>query len=292
MDQEMMALLGAADCCVFFSEFAREQAARCIPRPKLGVIPLGVDTDTFRPVGSRSEGEGRREARRALFPKVPELLDSFVVLNANRPWARKRIDLTVEGFAMFSRGKPAGVKLYLHHTLTSDFERRSTQKLLKRFQVEDRVILGGTAHEEPAVSGEQLNLLYNACDVGLNTAMAEGWGLVSFEHAATGAAQIVPGYGTCAEVWRGAAVPLDAEGEHVFLFASHYAMNTVSAEQIAAKLESLYVDDEFRRRVATAGYRNATDPQYRWSNIARRWDDLFQTVLGGSRHAAHATRDI
>ena len=189
---------------------------RCIPRPKLGVIPLGVDTDTFRPVGSRSEGEGRREARRALFPKVPELLDSFVVLNANRPWARKRIDLTVEGFAMFSRGKPAGVKLYLHHTLTSDFERRSTQKLLKRFQVEDRVILGGTAHEEPAVSGEQLNLLYNACDVGLNTAMAEGWGLVSFEHAATGAAQIVPGYGTCAKVCAAPLSPWTPKGSMFF----------------------------------------------------------------------------
>lgn len=85
-------------------------------------------------------------------------------------------------------------------------------------------------------------------------------GLVSFEHAATGAAQIVAGYGTCAEVSRGAAVPLEAEGEEVFLFAEHYAMNLVSAEQIAAKLESLYADGEFRRRVATAGFRNATDP--------------------------------
>jgi glycosyltransferase involved in cell wall biosynthesis len=204
-----------------------------------------------------------------------------MVLNANRPWARKRIDLTIEGFAIFSRDKPAGVKLYLHHTLSSEFERRSTQKLLKPFRVEDRVILGGRAAGEPAASAEQLNLLYNACDVGLNTAMAEGWGLVSFEHAATGAAQIVPGYGTCAEVWRDAAVPLDAEGEDVYLFAEHYAMNTVSAEQIAAKLELLYVNDEFRRRVAVAGYKNATDPQYRWENIARQWEDLFQRVLAG-----------
>jgi glycosyltransferase involved in cell wall biosynthesis len=104
---------------------------------------------------------------------------------------------------------------------------------------------------------------------------------VSFEHAATGAAQIVPGYGTCAEVWRDAAVLLDAEGEDVFLFADHYAMKIVSAEQIAAKLESLYSDDEFRRRVAAAGYRNATDPQYRWENIILRWDELFQKVLEG-----------
>jgi D-inositol-3-phosphate glycosyltransferase len=205
--------------------------------------------------------------------KLPEL--------ANGPWARKRIDLTVEGFSMFSAGKPTGVKLYLHHTCASGFERRSTRKLLERCRVEDRVILGGTANQEPALSAERLNLVYNACDVGLNTSMAEGWGLVSFEHAATGAAQIVPGFGTCAEVWRDAAVPLAADGEAVFLFAEHYAMNIVSPEQIAAKLESLYVDGEFRRRVAAAGYRNATDPKYHWGNIARRWDDLFQKILAG-----------
>jgi glycosyltransferase involved in cell wall biosynthesis len=74
---------------------------------------------------------------------------------------------------------------------------------------------------------------------------------------------------------------LAAEREDAFSFASHYTMNIVSAEQVAAKLESLYVDNEFRRRVATAGYRNATDPMYRWESIARRWDDVFQKVLGG-----------
>lgn len=281
----MMAILDVADCCVFFSEFAREQAARCIPRPKLRVIPHGVDTNTFRSQGGprdrASEGDQRRTARRALFPERPELLDAFIILNANRPWLRKRIDLTVEGFAMFSQGKPAGVKLYLHHTLASARERNWIQELLELFRVEDRVILGGTAYDEPPLSLEQLNLLYNACDVGLNTAMGEGWGLVSFEHAATRAAQIVPGYGTCADVWQGAAVTLESEGEGVFLFAGHYSMNTVSAEQVAAKLELLYVDDEHRRRIAAAGYRNATRPEYRWSNIAEQWDGLFQTVLGG-----------
>src|SRR5262249_16936317 len=179
MHQEMMATLNTADCCVFYSEFAREQFARCIPTSKLWVIPLGVDTDTFRPLGGPmdcgSEADRRREARQALFPEAPELLDAFIVLNANRPWARKAIDLTVEGFAMFSRSKPAGVKLYLHQARTSEFERRATRKLLKLFQVEDRVIIGGTTSQEPVLSGEQLNLLYNACDVGINTAMAEGW---------------------------------------------------------------------------------------------------------------------
>jgi hypothetical protein len=42
----------------------------------------------------------------------------------------------------------------------------------------------------------------NACDVGINRAMGEGWGLASFEHAAAGAAQVVPNHTACSEIWR------------------------------------------------------------------------------------------
>ena len=43
-----------------------------------------------------------------------------------------------------------------------------------------------------ALSDADLNRLYNACAIGLNTSAGEGFGLVSFEHAATGAPQVVP----------------------------------------------------------------------------------------------------
>jgi D-inositol-3-phosphate glycosyltransferase len=39
---------------------------------------------------------------------------------------------------------------------------------------------------------EQLNQVYNAADIGINTCIGEGWGLVNSEHGATGVAQVVP----------------------------------------------------------------------------------------------------
>ena len=74
--------------------------------------------------------------------------------------------------------------------------------LAKRHGIEDRLIL--TAHMPflPVVSNRVLNCIYNACDVGINTSIGEGWGLVSFEHAATGAGQIVPRHSACEELWR------------------------------------------------------------------------------------------
>src|SRR5262249_62046781 len=54
--------------------------------------------------------------RSTLFPyttlfRSPDGAESFVVLNASRPDKRKRVDLTVRGFARFAAGKPAHVRL-------------------------------------------------------------------------------------------------------------------------------------------------------------------------------------
>ena len=118
------------------------------------------------------------------------------------------------------------------------------------------------------LSDAELNLVYNACEVGVNSAMGEGWGMVSFEHAATGAAQIVPDSSACAELWEGAAELVAARDTGVPGF-SMLAMSTVTAEGIAGALERLYWDPvrrralparrtATRRRSATAGAPSAS----------------------------------
>jgi D-inositol-3-phosphate glycosyltransferase len=71
-----------------------------------------------------------------------------------------------------------------------DPEKDQIGSLVERFELKERVYLNPLAGG--VVDDRQLNLLRNACDVGINTSMGEGWGLAGFEHGATGAAQIVP----------------------------------------------------------------------------------------------------
>jgi hypothetical protein len=66
-------------------------------------------------------------------------------------------------------------------------------------------------NSRPKFSDEQLNFLYNACDVGINTTTGEGWGMPSFEHAATRAAQIVPHHTSLADLWKGVLIPLERD---------------------------------------------------------------------------------
>jgi glycosyltransferase involved in cell wall biosynthesis len=120
-------------------------------------------------------------------------------------------------------------------------------------------------------------LLYNACDVGVNTAMGEGWGLVSFEHAATGAAQIVPNHTSFIENWTGSAELLDVIGQR-YINHEFAEMYEVSAEDLCGRLEKLYSDKVYRQQMSRLAFTVAAKPQYRWENIGQQ----LAAILEGS----------
>lgn len=273
---------------VLFTRFARRVAEAAAQRsseldrlPKIAVIPHGNDKQIFQPlirIGSEWSNiwASRLAARRLLFPDRPDLKSGFIVLNANQNNPRKRIDLTLEGFARFARGKPPSVKLYLHTNL---YERGSELiPVARRLGIEERLLFTADGRSSCAASNEELNLIYNACDVGLNTSVGEGWGLVAFEHAATGAAQILPRHSVHEELWGEAAdlVQADQAIRTRFDFVTH---RMVAPDHIAAALERLYASPTLLRFRSLDAFRRATSPALSWSRPAQRWDHLFRDVL-------------
>jgi D-inositol-3-phosphate glycosyltransferase len=240
---------------------------------RVDVIPHGIDVEAFRPLGDR------RAVRRQLFAgraDAHQLEDAFIVLNANRPVARKRVDLTIEGFARFARGKPGNVRLYLHHAILLPGERERIDGWIDAAGIRDRVIMPAAVGQGEITSDDRLNLIYNACDVGLTTTMGEGWGLVSLEHGATGAAQIVPRHSACEEIWEGAALLLDPIHRGVPAEFSPLELATVSAEHVAEALERLYRDVDLRRKLSIAAFDVARRPAYSWKRIAQQFDTLLR----------------
>jgi glycosyltransferase involved in cell wall biosynthesis len=184
----------------------------------------------------------------------------------------KRVDLTVEGFARFAAGKPANVHLCLHHAIMGEPEKDQIGSLVERFGLQERVYLNPLAGG--VVDDRELNLLYNACDVGINTSMGEGWGLVSFEHGAAGAAQIVPAHSACAEIWSGQAEMIQPARSYTPEF-SVLELGEVSAEGVAQALNNLYDNPQRRQKLAQAAFEAALNPEYSWDTIAGRFDDMF-----------------
>lgn len=279
---EIMQQLGGVSRYVLFTEYGREEIEKSLITvreenkdfhfPSLEVIPHGVDKERFYPLL-----ESRRlTARKALGFDDAEHLESFIVLNANRNMPRKRIDLTMQGFALFAKDKPKNVKLYLH--MATEDTGWNVLILAKRYGIFDRLIMTRADNVRPDFSDEQLNLLYNACDVGLTTTTGEGWGMVSFEHAATKSAQIVPRHTSLQYLWKDAAEFIEPVMKLTYpgnLTDAHI----VTPEGVARALEKLYVDIEYREMLAEAAYKNATKAELNWQTIAERWKRLFDEML-------------
>jgi len=279
---------------VLFTQFAKRVFETAVGRlaeaeglppsrlPDIALIPHGVDTDRFRPCEDIAEGGlgARRSARRALFPDRAGLEDAFIVLNANQNNMRKRLDLTIEGFARFAEGKPKNVLLYLH---TNAWQRGAELVPIARAcGITDRLLLTGSGRQAPDLTDGRLNLIYNACDVGLNTSLGEGWGMVAFEHGATRAAQVMPRHSACEELWVDAGVLLEAP-EVVRHRHDAVEYRATTPERVAAALEALYASPSYRLERASAAYVNATDPKYSWNGIAAQWDALFEETVGRAR---------
>jgi glycosyltransferase involved in cell wall biosynthesis len=245
-----------ADLVVAYNEFGAEIisgafSAKGIAPPPLMTIGHGVDTATFRPLDVA-------HARAALWPDRPELQNAFIVLNANRNRLRKNVGATIEGFARFAASRP-DVYLCLH--MAARGPTLNVRELIAKLGIEDRILTesGELPDSHPRCTDERLNLLYNACDVGINTASSEGWGLVSYEHGATCAAQIVPEHIACAHDWRDNALLLPD--------VDKAALPAV----VASGIERLYGDARLREQLAAAAYRLATSEEMRWDAICTKW---------------------
>jgi glycosyltransferase involved in cell wall biosynthesis len=253
-----------ADAVVLYNESGRRIFERAFgdgDGPQVAVIGHGVD-EAFRPLDS---GLSRRPARFSVFGSRPELDDSFIVLNANRNSPRKKIDTTLRGFAQFSAGK-TDVFLYLHMGM-KDLD-CDILSLAAQLGIRDKLLTTTLAPEQPRLPDEQLNGIYNACDVGLNTSTGEGWGLVAFEHGATGAAQIMPAHPSCAELWGDSALLVDVDDDE-----------GVAPSDVAAALETLYSDKDLRLALAIAAHELATTPRFSWDHVAALWNKLLLQVV-------------
>lgn len=272
-DPASAARLATVDRLVLYTEYGRAMATDAFARarvapPRMDVVPHGLDTRSFAPLAGGTSRpqlrDARRAARRALWPDRPELDDAFVVLNANRNVRRKRADLTLEAFARVARDAPDAY-LVLH------MGRRDAgwpvDDVVRRLGIAERVLVTAPGDAHPHVDDATLNAIYNAADVGLNTSTGEGWGLVAFEHAATGAAQVLPAHAVAREVWGDAAELVPVDGEPA---------GAVDVDATAAALLRLRRDRDLLHARSLAAYARATDPALAWDSIARTWAELLE----------------
>ncbi|MBK8283833.1 MAG: hypothetical protein IPK97_02555 [Ahniella sp.] len=97
--------------------------------------------------------------------------------------------------------------------------------------------------------------------------MGEGFGLVSFEHAACGVTQLVPDHPALAELWGDAAVRIGPVRGEPQAF-SPLQMSAVTAEQVADGLARTLESPDQYRHLSQAALDRARSPLFQWDVVA------------------------
>jgi len=242
---------------------------------KIHIIPHGISQQVFYPMDMTF-------ARQALFPqdRMEDFLNSFIVLNGNRNQPRKRIDITMWVFREFQRNKP-DVKLYLHMGV-QDLG-YNIAELATRYGYDNKLILSSTSNQIPSVSEEKLNIIYNACDVGINTSIGEGWGLVNWEHAATGKLQIMPNHSALSEIWEERAILLPTIMDEMVERVNTVG-RVVDIKAMVNNLNWAYEDWKNNgaqkiKELGQKGYDYTREKKFTWKNIAGKFDYVIQKEI-------------
>jgi D-inositol-3-phosphate glycosyltransferase len=231
------------------------------------VIPHGTDISKFYPLD--------KLACRKKLGIDPEL---FIVFNGNRNQPRKRVDLTIKAFAKFAEGKD-DVRLYLH--MGVEDAGFNVKKLCEREGIIGEgvtpklIMTSEKLSPSASVSIEHLNIIYNAMDVGINTSMGEGWGLVNVEQACCKVPQIVPNYSATAEIFS----PEEALHINIERTAPHQGILTeggiIDVDHAAELLERLYQDRKLGKTLAENAYQKFARTEYTWKAIGKQWEEVF-----------------
>ena len=256
------------DKAVVYTNFGKEVAEKALPGFPFEIITHGVDQTDFHPVD-------RTVARQTIF-KNPELEEAFIFLNANRNQPRKRLELTMEAFKLFSENKPNNVLIYMHcGTMDADLK---ITNLAERLGISKRLIVTSFKTGIQTVPVEKLNLIYNSCDVGANSGLGEGFGLCNVEHASVGKPQIVPDSSSCTELFQDCGL-LVKNGDP---FIQSKIMTTgvlLHPTDIADCMERLYTDKELYNDLSKKSIEKFSSETYNWKAISKIWADLFRSIL-------------
>ncbi len=238
-----------------------------LKKQNYNVIPHGTDLSAFHQLD-------RNECRKKYDIKE----NMFLVGNVNRNQPRKRLDLTIRAFAQFAKDKSDAYLLL--HSVRNDSGGWDLRQLASYYGIEDRIISSHKFFQDKTATIEELNEIYNTLDVQLNTGGGEGWGLPTFEGAASHIPQVVPDWSSTKEIWTGHAELIKVAGVLHNTSSINLMHCVIDCDDLCRILNEMYEDKEHRKRVGEACYQVTQRQEYRWENVGKQFDTMFKRAAG------------
>lgn len=241
------AVLRSADAVVVNSSATRKACEELCPERSYEVIPMGIDTDTFKPAGPSAAGD-RVQQR------------DFTVLFVGRLTEDKGVIDLLQALELL---QASGAR-FRAIVVGSGNQEEELRRFVEQRDLRSCVEFTGW------VGSEDLVAYYHAADVfvGPSIVGSTGWkealGLVFVEALATGLPVIATDTGGIADVVEDGV--------------TGYLVDQQSPHQLFEKLRLLYEDRPLLARLSRQG-RATVEQRFSWATVGSRYEELFAAVL-------------
>lgn len=272
-----------ADMIFVFSEYWKNNLIEIgINSDKIDIIYHGFDNNIFVPkeINTSKEMFGFKK-------------DDFVILNTNRNSYRKCIDKTIDAFIKFLKIKNMlpTIKLFLNMNTVGGPAQPSYDilNLIKTSCIKNNVDYNTvvtnniyTHDGKNTMSDEKINYLYNACDVGINTCVGEGFGLCNLEHGSLGRPQIISKVGGLQDIFSNEYSMLIEPVAEIYLTNTmeyHGGYLEICSTDDFTNAMIKYYDDSVLRETHGKLGRELLPKKYNWGNILSSFHDKYINTL-------------
>jgi len=235
----------------------------------------GVDTKVFRPIEVTKTNAFGRDTPESTF---------MVGIFKNNRGTRWKPEIQLEGFRLFlDQLRDKNAKLYIHCNKlpSASFD---VAWVVKKFGLTGHVYLVNQGLYRYGLPEEDLNMMYNACDVILNAVAGEGFGLPILEAFACKKPVIAVGFSSMPELLSGIEGEIKREDHTVletergwlvgtsnkeYTLGKQSARRVFKPEDIAEALMLAYENPKKRKEKGEAAYKWVQ--QYDWERIGDQW---------------------
>ena len=223
------------------SEFGRRVLTKYnISEDRVGVVPHGVDTRVFRPLGCRFEGYE----------------DAFVYGMVARNSVRKEFGSLIRAFAMLPPEVREESVLYLHtaptelgtslHGPTKGWD---IPLLVVKYGLQGKVLMPPDNHKYWGATDEELAKVYSALDVYVQATSGEGFGLPVLEAMACGRPVIASNNTAMPEVVGDAGLLVPCWEEDLET-TDGFTVATTKVGELSKAMARLFHDEGLRRELS------------------------------------------
>lgn len=230
---------------ISYTEWSKQQILAVNPNLTISSCYHGVDREVYYPINDAKKAIGISD-------------ETFLITSVNTNTYRKRLDLLFKGFCEFADDKD-DVLLLLHYNNSDqvwDFKR-----LAKRFGVTGKIVFSNSF-----LPADQLNIIYNACDLFVATPAGEGFGLSEMIAAACNKPLLITDTENLRDIWGDSAEYIKATTE--IMPNTNQDGAVVNIEDLVKKLNKFYYDRDYLSEMSIRASINAQKIKFNWGTVA------------------------